>query len=153
MPTVKDKITGAVISRQPYNDKGARNAATIADANPNWEVTHEDIPSSDARQRSSYQSGGEVLKDTQTRAYIEKNKKGESEVTVYVDSPTKQVGGEGGGKRRMYKGTASSFSPTLSKKVAESRARAKMAFSPSDSVATGGPKNFKKILKKERRKK
>jgi|10_taG_2_1085330.scaffolds.fasta_scaffold25000_1 hypothetical protein len=60
MPTVKDKITGNIISRQPYNDKGARNAATIADANPSWEVTHEDIPSSDARQRSSYQSGGEV---------------------------------------------------------------------------------------------
>ena len=58
MPVVKDKITGAVISKQPYNDKGARNASTIAEANPSWEVTHENIPSSDARERSSYQYGG-----------------------------------------------------------------------------------------------
>ncbi len=67
MPTVKDKITGAVISRQPYNDKGARNASTIAESNPSWEVTHEDIPSSDARERSKYQYGGNIPSMTSMR--------------------------------------------------------------------------------------
>ena len=66
-----------------------------------------------------FEEGGEVkkktLRNTATRRIIEKkDKKGTTEVTVYMDSPTKQVGGEGGGKRRMYKGTASSSSPTLS---------------------------------------
>ena len=102
---------------------------------------------------SDYKAGTKVLKDTQTKGYIQKNKPGKhsSEVTVYMDSPTKQVGGKGGGKRRMYKGTAKSFSPTLSAKIAKERARAKMVSSPADSVATGGPKKFKRRLKKEKR--
>ena len=66
MPTVKDKITGAVISKQPYNDKGARNASTIAESNPSWEVTHE-VPSSDARERSKYYYGGPVPSMTSMR--------------------------------------------------------------------------------------
>ena len=40
MPTVKDKITGKVISRQPYNQEGINNASTIAESNPSWEVSN-----------------------------------------------------------------------------------------------------------------
>tara|TARA_Y100000310_G_C20011145_1_gene502997 strand:- start:174 stop:482 length:309 start_codon:yes stop_codon:yes gene_type:complete len=55
MPTVKDKITNKVISRQPYNQEGIQNAATIAESNPSWEV-------SNAMERTeSYQLGGKVI--------------------------------------------------------------------------------------------
>ena len=63
MPTVKDKITGEVISRQPYDEEGAQNASTIAQGNPSWEVTY-DYPASDASARSqntdidTYMGGG-----------------------------------------------------------------------------------------------
>jgi hypothetical protein len=167
MPTVKDE-QGNVIAKLPYTDQGELQAEKMVSANPEFEIDYAPGGEVDAMDRSQttyagggktgydvpqYKEGGKALADTATRAHIQKNKKGESEVTVYMDAPTNQVGGEGGGKRRMYKGTASSFNPTLSTKIAESRARAKMASSPADSVVTGGPKNFEKILKKERRKK
>ena len=55
MPTIKDKITGKVISRQPYNQEGIQNAATIAESNPKWEV-------SNAMDRSEkmYAGGGKI---------------------------------------------------------------------------------------------
>ena len=55
MPTVKDKITGKVISRQPYNQEGINNASTIAESNPSWEV-------SNAMERSEeiYAGGGKT---------------------------------------------------------------------------------------------
>ena len=40
MPTIKDKITGKVIARPPYNQEGIQNAATIAESNPKWEVSN-----------------------------------------------------------------------------------------------------------------
>tara|TARA_R110002020_G_scaffold82528_1_gene204598 strand:+ start:22 stop:234 length:213 start_codon:yes stop_codon:yes gene_type:complete len=59
MPTVKEKNTGKVISRQLYNKEGANTAAQIADSNPNWEVTYD---TTDARSRSemTYMGGGKV---------------------------------------------------------------------------------------------
>ena len=70
MPIVKDKITGKVISRQPYNQKGIDNAAVIADSKPEWEIVNEGqdtyasggkIPESNAIERSDiYQLGGIV---------------------------------------------------------------------------------------------
>jgi hypothetical protein len=71
MPTVKDTITGKVISRQPYNEEGITIASRIAESNPSWEV-------SNAMERSEqmypgggktgynvpqYQEGGEVIKE------------------------------------------------------------------------------------------
>ena len=65
MPTVKDKFTGDVVSRQPYNNKGVERAAQIADTNPNWEIdASEDYApggSSNAMERvESYHLGGQV---------------------------------------------------------------------------------------------
>ena len=40
MPTVKDKITGEVISEQKYNKEGIQNAETIANSNPQWNVVN-----------------------------------------------------------------------------------------------------------------
>ena len=68
MPTVKDKFTGDVVSRQPYNNKGVERAAQIADTNPNWEIdASEDYApggSSNAMERSQtmYMGGGKVHK-------------------------------------------------------------------------------------------
>ena len=36
MPTVKDKTTGDVVSRQPYTAEGTQRAKTIVEANPDW---------------------------------------------------------------------------------------------------------------------
>ena len=103
---------------------------------------------------NKYEKGGKVSTAVRIkRASTKENEDGTWDATVYVDTPTEQVGGEGGGKRRMYKGTASSFSPTLSAKIAENRARATMVSSPADSVITGGKKKFKKRIKKESRRK
>ena len=98
MPTVKDKNTGKVISRQPYNNQGTKTASSIANSNPNWEASYD---TNDARSRSQvnhagdgmtgfsgigsvpqYHQGGEVYgrptkkeqkeKDAKTKAYKEK---------------------------------------------------------------------------------
>tara|TARA_R110002020_G_scaffold86872_1_gene214444 strand:- start:171 stop:809 length:639 start_codon:yes stop_codon:yes gene_type:complete len=59
MPVVKEKSTGKVVSRQPYNQKGINNASTIAQSNPNWEVEHD---ASNAMDRSTtmYPGGGKT---------------------------------------------------------------------------------------------
>jgi hypothetical protein len=56
MPVIKDKITGKVVSRQPYNAGGMQNASTIAESNPNWEMT-DDYPQSNAPDRMENISG------------------------------------------------------------------------------------------------
>ena len=54
MPTVKDKLTGKIISEQPYTPEGKILAEEISEKEPSWEI-------SDAMQRSeSYQLGGIV---------------------------------------------------------------------------------------------
>ena len=60
MPVVKEKNTGKVVSRQPYNEKGIDNASTIAQSNPNWEVEY---ASSDAIDRNvtTYPGGGKTV--------------------------------------------------------------------------------------------
>ena len=62
MPTVKDKITGKVISRQPYNQKGIDNAAVIADSKPEWEVTNVQDRTDDSwdAYEDVYKTGGKI---------------------------------------------------------------------------------------------
>ena len=61
MPTVKDKATGEVISRQRYNEKGIQNAASIADSNPSWEIDYAPGGENNAPDmRESYQLGGKI---------------------------------------------------------------------------------------------
>ena len=61
MPTVKDKITGKVISEQRYNQEGIQNAATIAESNPNWEIDYAPGGEYNAPDiRENYQLGGLV---------------------------------------------------------------------------------------------
>ena len=52
------------------------------------------------------------------------------------DIPTNQIGGEGGGERRMFEGQAKSKDREIAKEIAENMALAKMAFSPGDSLET-----------------
>ena len=56
MPTVKDKLTGKIISEQPYTQEGKALAEQIAEKEFNWEVV-------DAGERTaSYALGGKVKK-------------------------------------------------------------------------------------------
>ena len=55
MPTVKNKITGKVISRQPYNQEGINNASTIAESKPEWEVEN-----AMERTQTMYPGGGQT---------------------------------------------------------------------------------------------
>ena len=59
MPVVKDKVTGEVISRQRYNNKGIQNAATIAESNPTWEVEY-DISNAIDRTKKTYTGNGKT---------------------------------------------------------------------------------------------
>jgi len=52
MPTVKDKVSGDVVSRQPYNEEGINRASTIADSNPSWELEY-NYPASNAMDRKT----------------------------------------------------------------------------------------------------
>lgn len=52
MPTVKDEITGDVVSRQPYTSEGAERAETIAESNPNWTIDYAPGGETDAMFRS-----------------------------------------------------------------------------------------------------
>jgi hypothetical protein len=54
MPTVKDKQTGDVVSRQPYTAEGTQRAEQIAESDPNWEITN--APDT----RENYQLGGRI---------------------------------------------------------------------------------------------
>ena len=96
----------------------------------------------DARNRSKqYKVGGKVKYQSTTE-----NKDGTYDATVYVDVPKDQVGGEGGGEKRVYKGEAKNmYSESAAIGRAGHRARNKIKTSPADSVVTGGPENFKKI--------
>ena len=59
MPTVKDKITGKVISRQRYNAEGIQNASVIAESNPSWEVEYDTKNGLD-RTETMYAGGGKT---------------------------------------------------------------------------------------------
>ena len=59
MPIVEDKITGEVISRQRYNDKGIQNASIIAKSNPNWEVKYDSANAMD-RKKITYPGNGKT---------------------------------------------------------------------------------------------
>ena len=58
MPTVKDKVTGDVVSRQPYTAEGTQRAEQIAESDQNWEIDH--VPTQDgaARNVTEYAGGG-----------------------------------------------------------------------------------------------
>ena len=60
MPTVKDKVTGDVVSRQPYTAEGTQRAEQIAESDQNWEIDH--VPTQDgaARNVTEYAGGGKT---------------------------------------------------------------------------------------------
>ena len=61
MPTVKDKATGDVVSRQPYTAEGTQRAKIIVEANPDWEIDYAPGGTRNAPDmRESYQFGGQV---------------------------------------------------------------------------------------------
>ena len=61
MPTVKDKATGDVVSRQPYTAEGTQRAKTIVEANPDWEIDYAPGGTQNAPDvRESYQLGGQI---------------------------------------------------------------------------------------------
>ena len=61
MPTIKDKKTGDVVSRQPYTAEGTQRAETIVQANPDWEIDYAPGGTENAPdKRESYQLGGQV---------------------------------------------------------------------------------------------
>jgi len=62
MPTVKDKTTGDVVSRQPYTAEGTQRAEQIAESDPTWEIDYapggkQDAPS---MREQMYAGGGKV---------------------------------------------------------------------------------------------
>ena len=62
MPTVKDKITGDVVSQQPYTSEGTQRAKQIADTDPNWELSYAPSGKQDARamKEQMYAGGGKT---------------------------------------------------------------------------------------------
>ena len=62
MPTVKDKTTGDVVSRQPYTAEGTQRAKTIVEANPDWEIDYAPGGTSDGARRKEqmYAGGGQT---------------------------------------------------------------------------------------------
>jgi len=62
MPTVKDKVTGDVISRQPYTAEGTQRAEQIAESDQNWEIDYAPGGKLDAMERNvtEYAGGGKV---------------------------------------------------------------------------------------------
>jgi len=101
-----------------------------------------------------YEEGGKTVKEktiTDTRKRdldISQDKKGRFVVKGRFDVPTEQVGGKGGGKRRMYEAEGKSRDMQLAIDKAEFNALSKMAFSPQDSLVTSKPK----LRKRKRRK-
>jgi hypothetical protein len=62
MPTVKDKTTGDVVSRQPYTAEGTQRAEQIAESDPTWEIDYapggtQDAPS---MREQMYAGGGKT---------------------------------------------------------------------------------------------
>ena len=62
MPKVKDKLTGDVISNQPYTAEGTQRAEQIAESDPNWEMDYAPGGKESAMDRSTttYAGGGKT---------------------------------------------------------------------------------------------
>ena len=62
MPKVKDKLTGDVISNQPYTAEGTQRAEQIAESDPNWEMDYAPGGKESAMNRSkvTYAGGGKT---------------------------------------------------------------------------------------------
>ena len=62
MPTVKDKLTGDVVSNQPYTAEGTQRAEQIAASDPNWEIDYAPGGKQSAMDRSTttYAGGGKT---------------------------------------------------------------------------------------------
>ena len=62
MPTVKDKVTGEVVSQQPYTPQGTQRAKQIAESDLNWELDYAPNGKTDGAQRSErmYAGGGKT---------------------------------------------------------------------------------------------
>ena len=65
MPTVRDKITGEVVSKQDYDAEGMQIANEMVENNPSLEVSYE-APTNDAMYRNTnmgmdeYMGGGKI---------------------------------------------------------------------------------------------
>jgi hypothetical protein len=92
MPQVKDKITGKVISRQPYNKEGADTAASIAKSNPNWDVSY---ATNDARSRSQVNQAGSGMAGFSGIGSIPQyDKGGKTKLEKYKKGDKKAIGGK-----------------------------------------------------------
>ena len=62
MPTVKDKTTGDVVSRQPYTAEGTQRAEQIAESDPTWEIDYAPAGEKDApsMREQMYAGGGKT---------------------------------------------------------------------------------------------
>ena len=62
MPVIKDKITGDVVSRQPYTAEGPQRAEQIVKTDPNWEIDYAPGGTQDAsaRNTTTYSGSGET---------------------------------------------------------------------------------------------
>ena len=62
MPVIKDKITGDVVSRQPYTAEGTQRAEQIVKTDPNWEIDYAPGGTQDAsaRNTTTYSGSGET---------------------------------------------------------------------------------------------
>ena len=107
-----------------------------------------------------YKEGGETDKektitDTKRKGLdISQDKKGRYVAKGKFDVPTEQVGGKGGGKRRMYEEDGKSTDMQLAMDTAQLAAERKMTASPEDSLVTSSkaPKANVKLKKPKLRK-
>ena len=62
MPTVKDKLTGDVVSNQPYTAEGTQRAEQIAESDPIWEMDYAPGGKQSAAERkvTTYAGGGKT---------------------------------------------------------------------------------------------
>ena len=62
MPKVVDKLTGDVVSRQPYTAEGTQRAKQIAESDENWELDYAPGGTKDASgiREQMYAGGGKV---------------------------------------------------------------------------------------------
>ena len=62
MPTIKDKLTGDVVSRQPYTAEGTQRAEQIVKTDPNWELDYAPGGKESAMDRNTttYAGGGKT---------------------------------------------------------------------------------------------
>ena len=102
-----------------------------------------------------YEEGGKTPTNIKRKGMeVGQDKKGNWVAKGKFDVSTKQVGGEGGGERRMYEAEGKSKDMQMAMDKAEFAAGQKMQFSPGDSLVTSSkaPKANVKLKKPKLRK-